>query len=254
MSVDLGRLLLEQALRHEQTNVEITVGSEDACCTLAAHRNVLVARSPVLGAMFQHSFMEGQTAKARLEDVDPCCFKAYLHLIYTAKLPDDFRDLDQVLEVLALCDRFQSQGFGEVLASRLRELVRWDDTVGKVMMTYVRLPEDSEYSGSLVGVMGDQLTQLSFKDALRRTQESVLKPIDEDRSRLKAIAARGLVFSMLAFPIMREIENETLKSRIVELLSQITDTFCSLCELPEHGCAEAKRRRLEDAGENPVML
>ena len=37
--------------------------------------------------------------------------------------------------------------------------------------------------------MGDQLTQLSFKDALRQTQKAVLQPIDEDTSRLKASCA-----------------------------------------------------------------
>ena len=69
-----------------------------------------------------------------------------------------------MVQVLVIADRFQSFGFGDVLARRLRELVQWDETVGKVMMTYVRLPEDSEYSGSLVGVpLGSaQLSSVCF--------------------------------------------------------------------------------------------
>ena len=77
-------------------------------------------------------------------------------------------DLDQVLEVLILADRFQSSGFGEVLAGRLRDLVSWDETVGKVMKHYVRLPEDSEYSGSLVSVRpGTEERSLSQPPPLR---------------------------------------------------------------------------------------
>ena len=83
---------------------------------------------------------------------------------------------------------------------------------------------------------------------------------------LEAIAARGLIFSMLAFPIMRDIADEArvcasgsaaaaaelvpcpwlkaVNKRIVCLLSLITDTFGSLCELPDEPRA-AKRRRAE---------
>eukprot|EP00439_Symbiodinium_sp_Y106_P049785 s4363_g6.t1 len=241
-SASLGRLLLDQAQRQEHTDLEIAVGPEDASCTLAAHQSVLAARSPVLAAMFRHTaFQEGQTAKVRLVDVDVETFKQYLHLLYTGDLEEGL-NLDHILEVLVIADRFQSPGFGDVLARRLRDLVTWDETVGKVMMTYVRLPEDSEYSGSLVGVMGDQLTQLSFKDALRQTQKAVLQPIDEDTSRLKAIAARGLIFSMLAFPIMRDIADEAVNKRIVCLLSLITDTFGSLCELPDEPRERAAKR------------
>ncbi|CAE7233336.1 spop [Symbiodinium sp. CCMP2456] len=238
-------------------NSRIAVGPEDASCTLAAHQSVLAARSPVLAAMFRHkAFQEGQTAKVRLVDVDVETFKQYLHLLYTGDLEEGL-NLDHILEVLVIADRFQSPGFGDVLARRLRDLVTWDETVGKVMMTYVRLPEDSEYSGSLVGVMGDQLTQLSFKDALRQTQKAVLQPIDEDTSRLKAIAARGLIFSMLAFPIMRDIADEAVNKRIVCLLSLITDTFGSLCELPDEprsrdevlgAAASEKKRRKRRSG------
>ncbi|CAE7765061.1 SPOPL [Symbiodinium sp. CCMP2592] len=246
-SASLGRLLLDQAQRQEHTDLEIAVGPEDASCTLAAHQSVLAARSPVLAAMFRHTaFQEGQTAKVRLVDVDVETFKQYLHLLYTGDLEEGL-NLDYILEVLVIADRFQSPGFGDVLARRLRDLVTWDETVGKVMMTYVRLPEDSEYSGSLVGVMGDQLTQLSFKDALRQTQKAVLQPIDEDTSRLKAIAARGLIFSMLAFPIMRDIADEAVNKRIVCLLSLITDTFGSLCELPDEPRAKRARKACERA-------
>ncbi|CAE7453821.1 spopla [Symbiodinium natans] len=234
---------MTNAQRQEHTDLEIAVGPEDASCTLAAHQSVLAARSPVLAAMFRHRFQEGETAKVRLVDVDFQCFKAYLHLLYTGELEEGM-DLDQVLEVLILADRFQSSGFGEVLAGRLRDLVSWDETVGKVMKHYVRLPEDSEYSGSLVSVMGDQLSLLSFREALRQTHRAVLRPIEEDTSRLKAIAARGLIFSMLAFPIMRDIADEAVNKNIVCLLSRITDTFSSLCELPDE--PSAKRRKVTE--------
>ena len=122
--------------------------------------------------------------------------------------------------------------------------------------------------------MGDQLTQLSFKDALRQTQKAVLQPIDEDTSRLKAscachcecprcwdkhklhaacstichamlleaIAARGLIFSMLAFPIMRDIADEARVARLASpmrlrscaVLKGSEQTHC-LFALADHG-------------------
>mmetsp|Transcript_75694 Transcript_75694/g.133649 ORF Transcript_75694/g.133649 Transcript_75694/m.133649 type:complete len:248 (-) Transcript_75694:95-838(-) len=240
MSKALGQVLWRQCLKHEHTDVEILVGPASASLKLSAHRNVLAARSLVLAAMIRlNDCKEGQRGQVKLEDADPQSFRDFLQLLYTGEMPEG-KDLEEILEILVLADRYAADGLGAVIEERLKAVVAWDESVGRVMMTYVRLPEESEYAGVLVGVMGEQLKRLGFKDALQ-SQIAALRPIDEDRSQLKSTAARGLILTMMAYGVMRDPDGERRKKEMHALLSQLSSTFLSLCELPEPSAKRQKR-------------
>jgi len=194
-----------------------------------------------------NDYKEGQSGEVKLQDVDPQAFKDFLQLLYTGELPEG-QDLEAILEVLVLADCYAVDGLGPVIEERLKAVVAWDESVGRVMMTYVRLPEESEYAGVLVGVMGEQLKRLGFKDALQslqQTQLAALRPIDEDRSQLKRTAARGLVLTMMAHGVMRDLDGEAQKQQMHSLLSQLCSTFLSLCELPEPDAKRQKRGEVD---------
>lgn len=58
-----------------------------------AHKCVLAARSPVFKAMFNYRLKENLTNKVIIEDCKPEVVKAMLKYIYTAYLPDEFRNI-----------------------------------------------------------------------------------------------------------------------------------------------------------------
>ena len=53
---------------------------------LPAHRRILIARSEVFAAMFQHTMEERFTNVAKIEDIDPDVFHELLHFIYTGQV------------------------------------------------------------------------------------------------------------------------------------------------------------------------
>ena len=51
-----------------------------------AHRAILMARSPVFAAMFQHETLEKQTGSITIPDCDPNSFEQFLEFLYSGKL------------------------------------------------------------------------------------------------------------------------------------------------------------------------
>lgn len=54
---------------------------------IGAHILILSAGSPVFSAMFQSCFLESQTRKVNIEDIDPEVFRQLLICLYTGKAP-----------------------------------------------------------------------------------------------------------------------------------------------------------------------
>jgi speckle-type POZ protein len=52
-----------------------------------AHKSILVDRSDVFAAMFQHSMEENLTNQIEIEDIEPEVFQELLRFIYTGKVP-----------------------------------------------------------------------------------------------------------------------------------------------------------------------
>lgn len=87
-------------LQNDQfADLTISVGSE----TFRAHKVILVARSTVFAAMFQHDMQESQRNKVTIKDMEPKVFKEVLRFIYTDKV----EGLPQMAcELLAAADRY----------------------------------------------------------------------------------------------------------------------------------------------------
>lgn len=87
-------------LQNEQfADLTISVGSE----TYRAHKAILVARSTVFAAMFQHDMQESQRNEITIKDMEPNVFREVLRFIYTDKV----EGLPQMAcELLAAADRY----------------------------------------------------------------------------------------------------------------------------------------------------
>ncbi|XP_046449356.1 BTB/POZ and MATH domain-containing protein 1-like isoform X2 [Daphnia pulex] len=53
---------------------------------IGGHSHILVARSPVFAAMFQHEMKETKTGQVSIQDIQPGIFKQMLHFIYSVQL------------------------------------------------------------------------------------------------------------------------------------------------------------------------
>ncbi|EFX77450.1 hypothetical protein DAPPUDRAFT_26434, partial [Daphnia pulex] len=53
---------------------------------IGGHSHILVARSPVFAAMFQHEMKETKTGQVSIQDIQLDIFKQLLHFIYSGRL------------------------------------------------------------------------------------------------------------------------------------------------------------------------
>lgn len=91
---------LASLLQNDQfADLTISVSSE----TFRAHKALLVARSSVFAAMFQHDMQEAQRNQITIKDMEPKVFREVLRFIYT----DQVEGLTQMAcELLAAADRY----------------------------------------------------------------------------------------------------------------------------------------------------
>ncbi|XP_057319523.1 speckle-type POZ protein-like isoform X2 [Microplitis mediator] len=96
------------------TDVTITVDDTH----FLAHRNILMARSPVLGAMFSHEMIEKKENKITIPNITPDIFEKVMEYIYTdevsglAEIADDLlkaADKYQILSLKNICQESLSE-------------------------------------------------------------------------------------------------------------------------------------------------
>lgn len=82
----------KNALKHiteafvQQNNCDVQFEFKDQ--HIGGHISILVARSPVFAAMFQHEMKESKTGKVVIEDVEPHIFQELLYYIYSGRVSE----------------------------------------------------------------------------------------------------------------------------------------------------------------------
>ena len=97
---DLGRLLKSPGEMYSDLKLLCGPGRVELDC----HTNILVARSPVFRAMFQHDTAEAQNKEIEMTDVEPEVAEQMLSYIYTGNLSHRGREAD----LLAAADKYRS--------------------------------------------------------------------------------------------------------------------------------------------------
>jgi len=95
---DLGRLLKSPGEMYSDLKLLCGPGRVELDC----HTNILVARSPVFRAMFQHDTAEAQNKEIEMTDVEPEVAEQMLSYIYTGNLSHRGREAD----LLAAADKY----------------------------------------------------------------------------------------------------------------------------------------------------
>ncbi|XP_064396844.1 speckle-type POZ protein-like A isoform X2 [Halichondria panicea] len=89
LSKHLGELMASGSL----SDVTLVIGEKE----FKAHKAILAARSPVFGAMFQHSMEESLKNRVEIQDLDPEVLQEILTYIYTGKAPNLSKTADALL-------------------------------------------------------------------------------------------------------------------------------------------------------------
>ena len=160
------------------------------------------------------------------------------------------RELQTVLGMLVLADRFQVPGFGEVFETRLRQLIRFDSSMATGLMTCtgLGLPWNTEYKQCLAKASSAAANpkNIEVDDALQQVEERVLQHIPADA--IKGLAARAWVFYLLAAKIQLSMKGKKEAERLVIFSNLLLVFAVHLTELPNPG--QRKRRRCDcDASE-----
>lgn len=94
------------------SDVIINVGDKE----FQAHKIILMARSPVLAAMFSHEMIEKKQNKVSITDITPEIFEKVLEYIYT----DEVIGLDEIADdLLEAAEKYQLQSFKETCQESL---------------------------------------------------------------------------------------------------------------------------------------
>lgn len=164
--MELGRLLNQKRLAREDTDVAFEVGPDEAMERLDAHKVVVSARSPVLAVELQGVFREAGELRIRVPDVEPAMFEAFLSFVYLEEVRpitgQDTLDLDGVLQIALLADRYDVQDTRKALVESLKGLIAWGKNVGQCLSQLLVLPASSQRRRDLVDVCIERMRSMHY--------------------------------------------------------------------------------------------
>jgi speckle-type POZ protein len=105
---------------------------------IAAHKNILAARSPVFDAMFQHNMLENRTNEAEIKDVTPAAFKALLQFIYTGHCKVG----NLAEELLIAANKYDIQELKQICAKKSGKKLTVDNAVRLLVLSDLHRARD----------------------------------------------------------------------------------------------------------------
>ncbi|XP_057325885.1 speckle-type POZ protein B-like [Microplitis mediator] len=94
-----------------------------------AHKTILMARSPVLAAMFSHNMIEKKESKISIPDIAPVIFEKVLKYIYTDEVTGLDADAERLLEA---ADKYQLRSLKEICQESLSKTLTVENAL-KIM-------------------------------------------------------------------------------------------------------------------------
>ncbi|XP_057321132.1 speckle-type POZ protein-like [Microplitis mediator] len=118
-------------MAHDYTELYNTKMSSDVIIDVRntefpAHKIILMARSPVLAAMFSHDMIEKKENKISIPDVTPEIFEKVLKYIYTDEVTDLDADAKRLLEA---ADKYQLRSLKDICQESLSETLTVDNAL-----------------------------------------------------------------------------------------------------------------------------
>lgn len=139
------------------TDVEFQVGQASKSKTFAAHRSILMARSPVLSSLLEKGM---SSSSITIDDIQPMVFKHFLRFIYTGQLK--MSSISNMTELQALADRYQIVTLQKLCRHPIQEMNASELTSLILSINYSVMPSRIMEPTSIFGkAFSNRLTHLS---------------------------------------------------------------------------------------------
>ncbi|XP_044580716.1 speckle-type POZ protein B-like [Cotesia glomerata] len=163
LNKDFENLLISK----KNCDVVITVGDEK----FDAHKVVLITRSNVFEAMFEHDMKESKTNEVDIPDVDPGVFRRVLEFIYTDKVEDLDIFADELLEA---SDKYQLHGLKKMCETSLSKTLSFKNAVRILILADRHSAERlNEFTMNFVVAHLAELKNTEEFKRLEKSQESL---------------------------------------------------------------------------------
>lgn len=99
------------------------------------HKSILAAVSKVWERMFSADYKEKETSSCEIDHIEPEIFKAVLHFIYCAEIPENFNEL--VVKLFEAAHYFEIESLKEICLKRLRQNLSSTNAVDIYKIAYL---------------------------------------------------------------------------------------------------------------------
>jgi hypothetical protein len=118
---------------------------------VGGHVNILVARSPVFAAMFEHDMKEAATGEVVIDDVQPDIFKQLLHYIYCGRLLTALTEEATAQPLFVAADKYDINDLKEECVRFLLTCVRVENAIN--LLVWAHLHSVDELQQTVVSFM-----------------------------------------------------------------------------------------------------
>jgi hypothetical protein len=130
--------LTELYVQQKQCDVHFNLQDDQH---IGGHSHILVARSPVFAAMFQHEMKETKTGQVSIQDIQPDIFKQMLHYIYSVQLSVPLTEIT-AQRLFEAADKYDIGDLKDECVDRLIYRIRVDNVINLMAWAHIHSVEE----------------------------------------------------------------------------------------------------------------
>jgi hypothetical protein len=140
---------------------------------IGGHSHILVARSPVFAAMFQHEMKETKTGQVSIQDIQPNIFKQMLHYIYSGRLSLPLTETS-AQRLFEAADKYDIGDLKDECVDRLIHRIRVDNVINLMAWAHTHSVEElKEETLEFTSLHGKEISQLKDWENLMKNYPEV---------------------------------------------------------------------------------
>jgi hypothetical protein len=143
---------------------------------IGGHSLILVSRSPVFAAMFQHEMKEKKTGQISIPDIHPDIFKQLLHYIYSVQLSVPLTEIT-AQQLFEAADKYDINDLKDECIDFLLDCVRVDNMINLMAWAHIHsvdeLTEETLKLIKFTSLHGKEISQLKDWENLKKNYPEV---------------------------------------------------------------------------------
>ncbi|EFX77454.1 hypothetical protein DAPPUDRAFT_213412 [Daphnia pulex] len=149
--------LTELYVQQNQCDVQFNLQDDQH---IGGHSHILVARSPVFAAMFQHEMKEKKTGQVSIQDIQPGIFKQLLHYVYSGRLSVPLTETT-AQRLFEAADKYDIGDLKDECIDFLLDCIRVDNVINLMAWAHIHsVDELTEAALTFTSLHGKEISQL----------------------------------------------------------------------------------------------